>query len=896
MIAAGSRLGPYVITAPIGAGGMGEVYKATDTRLKRDVALKILPESFATDSERLARFQREAEVLASLNHPNIAAIHGLEDSNGTRALVMELVEGETLADRLARGPIPIDEALPIAKQIAEALEAAHEQGIIHRDLKPANIKVRPDGTVKVLDFGLAKALEPASVAGVGATASPTITSPALMTGVGVLLGTAAYMSPEQARGREADRRADIWAFGCVFFEMLTGRRAFHGEDTTETLAEVIKSDPGWGSLPADTPSFVRTLLRRCLRKDPRTRLPHIGLARLDLEEMPATNLLSLKSGTAALDRRRAVGLGTTIAAVVGATVTAAGATWWLTRGAADAPVVTRTSIGLPSNVELGTGSPGLQQLLSPDGRQLAFLGREGSGVFRLWIRSLDSLVAEPLAGTERVQMAAWAPNSRSLAFVAAGQLRKIDIAGGPPITITERATNTGLAWSVGDVILFSPERGALFSVPAAGGMPVQVTTLDAAAGDRGHWNPYFLPDGRHFLYSSVGSPETPDVARAVYVASLDPGVRPKMLVAGGGSNPQYASGRLLFLREGTLMAQPFDPERLELSGEAVPLVRDVLLGGQTGNNGAFSVSENGVLVYQTTSARGPSQLTWFDRSGNALGTLGEPGYYGNVELSPDASRVLVNRIDPAVRTRDLWILDVRRGLATRFTFDPSDDGGAVWSPDGSRIVYDTRRGDASEMYIKPSSGLGDEASLGPRVQGGSGRRPFSWSSDGNQLLYEAGIGTNVDLWVLPVSSTAVPRPLLQSRFNEIRGRFSTDGRWVTYSSNESGQNEVYVVPYPDLGEKWQISSGGGSWSRWRRDSKELFYLSANNEIMSVGVTISNGKFEVDTPRPLFTINPFVNLNPFDVTPDGQRFLVNGLLEDPESPLTLLVNWPALLTD
>ena len=900
------RLGRYEIQFALGAGGMGEVYRARDTELHRDVAIKVLPEVFAADADRLARFKREAQILASLNHPNIAAIYGIEEANGVRALVLELVEGPTLADRIAQGPIPLEEAIPITRQIADALEAAHDQGVIHRDLKPANVKVRPDGAVKVLDFGLAKAFDRSAPAA-GVSQAPTITSPA-MTGMGIILGTATYMAPEQARGRAVDKRADIWAFGCVLFEMLTGRRVFEGEDVAETIGAVIHKEPDWNALPADTPSYVRTLLRRCLQKDPKKRLPHIGLARIEIDDYTAEPMGAAPAAARAAPQQLwgNARLAWSVAAVVAVGTIALEVTQYLTRQIVDTPTITRTSILPPPEVSVtGGGAPGLRFALSPDGRALAFLGRGTDSRVQLWIRPIDAMTAQPLAGTDGIVAATWSPDSRFLAFVADGRLRKISASGGSPMTLAETANNTGLAWSAEDVILFAPGRGALFRVPASGGTPSQVTTLDSAVGETGHWHPSFLPDNRQFLYSAIGSTSAPGEARAVYIGSLDAAETPRMLLQGGGSNPKYASGHVLFLRDATLMAQPLDLGRLALTGEAVPIAEPIVVGGNTRSMGAFSVSQTGVLVYQT----GPadlgirSQLVLYDRDGKQFGTVGEPADQMNIELSPDGTRVLASLLDLTRRARDLWIYDIRRNVRSRFTFDAADELNAAWSPDGNQVVFNSRRRSRFDLFQKAANGTGDEELV---LADDQDKYPFSWSDGAIAYLNTAGTGgrTGSNIWTLPTTGDRKPVIFLGTEFEERAPQLSPDGRWLAYSSNESGRFEIYVTSFPGRSGKWLVSIAGGMSPRWRRDGKELFYLSTDNTLMVAPVSSEGAAFQIDSVRPLFEVRPrLISFGgfagyPYDVFPDGQRFMVNTLLEESEEtssePITLLVNWPALL--
>ncbi len=867
---------------------MGEVYRARDTKLDRDVAIKILPELFAADPERIARFEREAKTLASLNHPNIGGIYGLEHANpsagsgqaAVRALVLELVEGPTLADRIAQGSIPVDEALPIAKQIAEALEAAHEQGIIHRDLKPANIKLRPDGTVKVLDFGLAKLAHlDAAAAPADITASPTITSPALMTGVGVLLGTAAYMSPEQAKGREADKRSDIWAFGCVLYEMVTGRRLFQGEDITETIAAVVKDQPDFAKVPA----AVRRLLRSCLEKDPKKRLQAIGDMRLLLDEAPPP--------VTAPSRPR---LGTAAWAVAGAAVLGAALLAFTHfRETPPAAPVVRATILPPANTTLdfpqGVGLPAL----SPDGQRIVFGARTADGKRPLWVRALDGLTAQPLAGTEGAAFPFWSPDSRFIAFFADGKLKKIDASGGPALTLADARLGRGGSWSRDGVIVFAPGVGGpLLRVPSAGGTTSPITT------DSGSF-PWFLPDARHFVYQGSGG-------SSIRVGSLDGS--PSQVV-GTGSNALYAQGHLLFLREETLMAQRFDEERLATVGEAVPVAERVQTVLDSGRVGAFSVSETGLLAYREGAGSRGGILTWFDRSGTRGTAVGEAARQALFEFSPDRTRVAAVVQDQVGAGEDVWIYDVARGLRTRFTFDAARDTLPVWSPDGHSIVFSSNRKGSFDLYQKAVDSVGAEELL---YADDLNKRPTSWSADGKLLLYDA-IGpsskTGRDIWVLPLPEqpgvAVKPSLVLQTAFNEGDARFSADGRWILYSSDESQRYEVYVTPFPlapsGPGGKRQVSTSGTGpvGGRWRQDGREIFYVSQDRRLMATEVAIKGGTLEagaVSSPFSLISEGGNVGLASFDVSTDGQRFLVSSTPEQQSAePLTLILNWASGLS-
>ena len=674
----GHPLGVYEVVGLIGAGGMGEVYRARDTRLDRHVAIKVLPDAFRADAERAARFEREAKLLATLNHPNIAGIYGLEDSQGEQCIVMELVEGETLADRIARGPIPVAEALEIAKQIADALEAAHEKGIIHRDLKPANVKLTPDDQVKVLDFGLAKAfgLDAAHVSPDGLTNSPTLTSPIAATGVGVLLGTAAYMAPEQAKGRAVDKRGDVWAFGCVLYEMLTGQRAFTGEDVSDTLASVLRGEPQWSALGPAVPERIRVLLRRCLAKERKARIPDISVARYLLEEIAGTLAEPAQPVRAPVPASR------WIAAAMSAAVASAAivllAIYYL--GRVDSTVrPVRFAIQVePGPLDVGsTENPATPPIaVSPDGSIVAFVATTRGTRSRLWIRPLDTLEARELSGTDGASSPFWSPDSRFIGFFADGKLKRIDVNGGPSLPLCDAPQQRGGAWSPEGFIIFGSIGKGLQKVPEAGGVPTALTTL--AEGELVHSQPVFLPDGRHFFYRALG----PVAGGPVYVASIDSGDRKMLIERPAASNVAYASGHLLFLRETTLMAQPFDVGTQTLTGEPVPVAADIRTF-ITPPVGIFSVSQTGVLVYQTGSSASVGDLTWFDRKGKPLGTVGEPAAYGDVELSPDDKRVAVSIFDPSQRSRDIWLIDVARGSRQKFTFGATDEQNASWSSDGT---------------------------------------------------------------------------------------------------------------------------------------------------------------------------------------------------------------------
>jgi serine/threonine protein kinase len=876
---------------------MGQVYRARDQRLGRDVAIKALPELSRADPDRVARFEREARLLAALNHPHIAAIYGLEEDGGTRFLILELVEGGTLRDRLARGALPVSEALRIGCQVADALQAAHEKGIIHRDLKPANIALTSDGQAKVLDFGLAKAIE-------STPESPTDELEG--TRSGVVLGTAAYMSPEQARGLPVDRRADIWAFGCVLYECLAGRHPFPGATISERVTAILTRDPDWTPLPPS--SGVQGLLRRCLQKEARRRLQDVGDARVELEEVlggrAASGPLTAASPTAVAPGRGARERAAWIVAGVSILALAAALTIGRSPVSPDGSRAQayRASVLLP-DLRLWDGGPSGRFALSPDGSRLAVVATESSGRTQLFVRPLDTQVAQPLPGTEGASFPFWSPDSRFVAFLADGLLKKVDVSGGQTTTLCEaKAASTG-AWSRDGVILFTPSGGSpLHRVPAVGGAPSPATTLDASAGDVQHWYPQFLPDGRHFLYFVVGSKEHGVTdARAVNVGSLDPGEPPR-LVLEGGTNARYANGHLVYLRKGTLLAQPFDLQRLELYGDATPLVENVTIAGAsagtTAMTGAVTVSDTGVLAYQAGLVL-HSQLVVYDRSGKALERLGEPADYAEVSLAPDDSRVAVSLLDPTLGTRDIWTYDIARGLRERLTFDPADDFAPIWSrPQGERIVYSSRRQGAINLYETASRSGGREALL---YEDPLGKFASHWSYDGRFIAYVGGGGLIVrsDLWILPMFGDRKAYAFLDAAYVESQPQFSPDGRWVAYMAAESGRPQVYVRPFSGEGHAWPVSPAGGGWPRWRRDQKELFYLGPEGQIMAVPVALRSGRLTTGTPvvalaartRPTTRLDAYQ----YDVASDGQRFILNAFVDEPATqPITLLVNWPALL--
>jgi eukaryotic-like serine/threonine-protein kinase len=885
-LSVGDRLGPYEILTPIGAGGMGEVYRAKDTKLKRDVALKVLPAAFANDPERMARFQREAEVLAALNHPNIAAIYGIEQ----QALVMEFVEGETL-----KGPLPTATALSYARQIAEALEAAHEKGIVHRDLKPPNVKVTPAGVVKVLDFGLAKAMEQPADPG-GSSISSTLTFPLSMPEV--IMGTPAYMSPEQAQGSGTDRRADIWSFGAVLYEMLTGTRAFPGKSVSDTLVSVLKEEPDWSALPEDMPAPVRELLRRCLTKDRKRRLQAIGDARIVIEDVLGG---ASQEGGTPVAASRSRWHWAAVAAVLVVAVAAAG--YFLARSAAPALTSQFTVEPPPDTVFSGAFAA---TAISPDGRFLVYgaaTGR-GAGAPTLWLRPLDSLAARSLPGTEEGNFPFWSPDSKSIAFFASGKLKRVDITGGAPLVLCDAPTadnaSVGGAWSRDGVLLFGAPDG-LHRVPASGGVPVLLTKADVQ--EFGHGFPQFLPDGKRFLYflESRGSN-----TQGIYAASLDrPQDRVQILQTSAKAlyAPPVAGhpGYLLWLRGQTLLAQRFEAGNLRLEGDPTPLDENVGANGL--QRAAFWTSEAGLLAYRTGVNSLRAKLVWIGRDGKRLGEAGPEDNYSFLRLSPDGKRVALGRRDPA-GLDDIWLLEFGRSVFTRFTFDPKRGVVPIWSPDGRQIAFRSDRSGVSQLYRKDSAGAGQEDQL---TTGPNNKFPSDWSRDGRYLLYSEETPKAANMMAIPLEGERKPMVVWQTPFHDERGVFSPDGKWIAYDSDESGPNEVYVRAFSSAAAaargKWQVSTQGGTRPRWRGDGKELFYLADSNRfsqstrMMAAGIRTTATGVETDKPRELFPIFVGFGGSPYDVTSDGQRFLVEELSTATgpnQTPLTVVTNWQARL--
>jgi Tol biopolymer transport system component len=892
----GRRVGSHEFLALLGKGGMGEVYRARDLKLKRDVALKVLPEAFARDPGRMARFQREAEILASLNHPNIAAIYDLEEADGSRLLVLELVEGETLAERLKRGPIPLDEAVLIAKQIVDALEAAHDREIVHRDLKPGNVKRTPEGTVKVLDFGLAKVAQSALTSEQGFSNSPTLMGGSMS---GAILGTAAYMSPEQARGQTVDGRTDIWAFGCLLYEMLTGKQAFTGETITDVLAKVLEGQPRWDALPAETPSSIRFLLEAALNKDPKQRLQHIGDAKLLLNR-PATLDKSATTTVRALGSRRAwLAAAALIVALVGVLIQS---TLYLLR-APEGKTAIRLEMATPGIL---SGTPTQPQFaISPDGQYVAYVA-QADGKSAIWIRLIGEDHAQPLTGTENGSAPFWLPDSRNIAFFADGKLKKISITGGSATMVSNRGQPLGGTWNRDGIILFSaaPRRTALEIVRMSdqGGA---ITPVGLHKDGFVEVFPQFLPDARHFLYVSLPDPSGPGASGELYAGSLEGGPPVHIMSFGplGIDFPgQYAAaGYLLFVRDGILMAQRFDEKRLALEGDPVAIAEHA---------GPFSVSLQQTLVYQPFNAQrtvlARQQVVWFDRDGKRGPPVGMPGIFGSLRLSPDGHRLALDRTNAG--NTDVWVIDLDRGIPDKLTFDPAVDQYARWSPDGNRIVFASTRSGGLKMFTRSSVTGGRDQDLPSETPPGLQDIPHDWSRDGKYIVFVRRPVSGSEIWIKPMFGDEKPFPFVQANHSQHASpRLSPNSRWLAYGTNENetGTFQIVVHAFPDPnGKKWTVTAGGGLYPTWGRNGRELYYLTPDGKLMAVPVREDGNKLDFGKPTLLFQ-SPLTALGPsgadrYDASPDGNRFIfIANNNTNPANPnnsdkLSVILNWTALL--
>jgi eukaryotic-like serine/threonine-protein kinase len=873
-LTAGTRIGSYEILSPLGAGGMGEVYKARDVRLERTVALKVLPEEFFEDPERVARLEREAKLLASLNHPNVAAIFAFEEISGRHLLTMEYLDGQTLADRLLNGSIPTEQFLRMSIEIAAALEAAHHAGIVHRDLKPGNIMLTKSG-VKLLDFGLAKAASQ-PVRGSSSTSLPT-ELPKSLTQQGTILGTFQYMAPEQLEGKEADPRSDIFAFGAVLYEMATGRKAFSGKSHAALISAILKDEPAPISTVAPmTPPALDRVVKTCLAKDPEDRFQTAHDIKLQLQwiaeggsqvGLPAPVAQRRKS-------RERLAWGLAAAASVAAAILGIG----FVRRAPARPHLVRFEIANPEGIT-AIDAP----RISPDGRHLAFNATDSSGKSRIWVRALNALAAQPLAGTEGTTRPFWSPDSRFLGFFAEGKLKKIEVSGGPAQKICDAPSGSDGSWSPEGVILFDgTQNDPIYRVSAAGGTPVVAVKTEASRKDTTVAWPEFLPDGRHFLYMATGQKAEDNAYRT---GSLD-STESKALAPAQTLVTYAPPGYLLFVRDKTLVAQPFDAKALKTTGEPIPLAEHI--GTDSVGLARFSVSRDGTLVYRTGESG--DKFVWVDRSGREGETVGDPGDYHNPAFAPGGDRLAFDLADPRSGKRDIWVRDLKRGVSSRFSFGAGGAFCPLWSPDGRRLVFTV----GVDLFEKVVEGQGEEKLL---LKSDEVKFACDWTRDGRYIAFSSrGKETGWDIWVLPMSGEHKPVSFLKTQFAELRPVFSPDGRFLAYESNESGRAEVYVQSFPGPGGKWQISASGGVEPQWRADGKELYYRAPDQKLMAVEIQAGSG-FSAGVPQPLFPgrFDMSFRRNRFLPAADGRRFLtVAPLGREAMTPTTVVLNWYAEL--
>jgi serine/threonine protein kinase len=858
---------------------MGEVYRARDTRLGRDVAIKVLPSSLSADTDRLHRFEQEACAAGALNHPNILVIHHIDTHDGAPYIVSELLEGQTLRKRMSGASMAQRRVIDYASQIAQGLAAAHEKGIVHRDLKPENVFVTNDGRVKILDFGLAKLTQAD-----GTQSQTEIPTRRVDTNPGVVMGTVGYMSPEQVRGKKVDHRCDIFSFGAILYEMLSGRRAFHGESPADTMSAILREDPPELSETNHqvSPALER-LVNHCLEKDPEARFHSARDLAFAIEALSGSAPTSSQTlATTTLPRRsmKARELTAWIVAIIAILIAAVALIIpYFHRPSAETHAI-RFTIPAPENVSLTNFIA-----LSPDGLRLTFTGRDRTGKNLLWVRPLDAFDAQPLPDTTDAAYPFWSPDGHFIGFFAQGKLKKIDVSGGRPQTLCDAASGVGGTWNSDNVIVFTPStREALYRVSADGGTPTPVTALDNSRGETSHRQPYFLPDGGHFLF--LGFNRQSD--NHLYVGSLD-SKETKSLSTIHNNAAYAAPGYLIFRREDRLMAQAFDPTSLQLNGDPFPIGEQLIyIPGPVGFT-SFSVSSNSMLVYRSGSMAG-SDLGWFDRAGKPLGLLRPRETFVNLSISPDGKRVAYSVGGSS--SRDLWLLELGKDLPSRFTFGPANNWLPIWSPDGSRIVFASNRDGPIDLYQKSANGAGGEEVL---LKSTEDKLPTDWSSDGQFILYDViDPKTRGDLWILPLSGDRKPFPYLQTQFTERHGQFSPDGHWIAYSSDVSGQFEIYVQSFPVAGGAHRVSNNTGMQPRWRRDGKELFYISADRKLMAVNVNAGPSTFESGEPKPLFDtrITVLEGRNIYAITNDGKRFLINSGESPFGAQLNVVMNWTA----
>jgi Tol biopolymer transport system component len=891
-LTSGTKLGPYEIQSPLGSGGMGEVYRARDTRLDRTVAVKILPSHLSSNLEAKQRFEREARAISSLNHPNICTLHDVGHQDGTDFLVMEFLEGETLGDRLMKGPLPPEQVLKYGIDICEGLEKAHKNGVIHRDLKPGNIMLTKSGA-KLMDFGLAKAT-PAQ-APPASSLTMTMSGPSAelpLTAQGMMVGTFQYMSPEQVEGHEADARSDIFALGAVLYEMASGRRAFTGKSQASIVAAILASEPQPISAvqPMSPPALDR-VVRTCMAKDPDERWQTAHDVKLQLRWIAEGGSQAGVPAPVAARRKLSQNLAWAAAGIFLLAALALGAGLWLRTSQRSLPL--RASLLPP---EKNTFDP-FGFAISPDGKRLAFVAvSTDKGESSLWVRPLNSVAAQELSGTVGATYPFWSPDSSTIGFFAGGKLKKIDAGGGPVIALADVAAGRGGTWGSDGTIIFAPKGSGdgLYQVSSAGGPVSEVTHFNKDRKEDSHRWPWLLPDGRHFVFYMSSATNTgltatnseQDPVAGIYFYDRKTGKQARLLLTDSGA--QYANGYLFYLRQQNLMAQPFDPGSGTLSGSPVPLAEGVAYNSDRWS-GAFAVSSSGVLGYLNGTGQ-QSQLVWSGRDGKEQERLGHPGNYSGVALSPDGQRVAVGVGDPNSSNHDIWIYELERGTLTRLTFEGAQAAYPVWTHDGKMIAYYSNR-HGGDVYAKASSGLGGEQKL---VESDDLKYPTDWTPDGSLLLYMnfAG-GKGPRLWIHQTAPEKKDYPLLGTNFTEENGRFSPDGHWLAYVSEETGKDEIFVVPFPGLSSKWQISTAGGEQAVWRSDGKQLFYMAPDRKLMAVGLDTAGGNFKAGLPQVLFAssvTNIHHSYRQYDVSHDGQRFIINTRAEQNSEPITLYANW------
>jgi eukaryotic-like serine/threonine-protein kinase len=881
----GTKLGPYEIVSALGAGGMGEVYRALDTRLDRTVAIKVLSAQVISSVNVKERFEREARAISALNHPHICQLYDIGSQDGTEYLVMEFVEGETLADRLAKAVFSPQEVLRYGSQVADALDKAHQQGIVHRDLKPGNIMLTKSG-VKVLDFGLAKQVQPSAMS---ASMMTAMTSGKPLTAEGSIVGTFQYMSPEQIEGQEADPRTDIFALGCVLYEMATGKSAFAGKTQASVIASILASDPApLSSVAPMTPPSLERLVRSCMAKTKEERVQSAHDVKLQLEWIAEAGS---QAGVPApvLARRRLSQRTAWIVAAIAALLAVTLAIGFVLR-APQPGIAVRSALIPPKDQQYEP----FGFAISPDGKKLAFVAINPKAAKRtLWVRPLNATTAQELAGTDGANYPFWSPDSASIAFFAQSKLRKIEASGGPVLALADAPDGRGGAWSSQGVIAFSRNFSGegLYQVQEAGGPVTELTHFSKERQQDSHRFPFFLPDGRHFVFyiSSSSSPsgsKDSDTVAGLYIGDLKTKAYTYLLHT--DSNAQYANGYLFYLQQRNLMAQPFDPSSAHLSGSPVPVAQQVQYNPDRWQ-GSFSVDTRGALVYMG-GEEAARQLQWFSRDGKTLDTVGPPGILGHPALSPDGKKLAFSMVPANSTNRDIWIYDLARGGGSRLTFNDAPDNVPIWSHDGTRVAYTNERTSYGDIYVQSSSGLGGEELIPPANHEGL-KVANDWTPDGKLLYMYLTAGPK--LWIHDSSPGKADYPFLKTNSTEGLAKFSPDGHWLSYTSEETGRSEIYVVPYPELNGKWQVSSNGGNMARWRKDGKELLFVSPEGNLMSVAVSTEGKSFKAETPKPLFDTRIVATVRDtwqYDMTPDAQKFIINTRIEHAEEPITLYSNW------